>query len=44
MFENKWSGTSAVKTLTDELCDIDHDWEQSTKVKKERKGICWHLF
>jgi len=23
----------AMETLTDKLCDIDHDWEQSVKVK-----------
>jgi hypothetical protein len=24
---------SAMETLTDELCDNDHDWEQNAKVK-----------
>jgi len=36
MYENKPSTVhlSAMWTLTDELSDIDHDWEQIVKVKR----------
>lgn len=27
---------SATYTLTDELCDTDHDWERSAKVKRSK--------
>jgi type I site-specific restriction endonuclease len=27
---------SATETLTDELCDTDHDWERSAKVKRSK--------
>ena len=27
---------SATNTFTDELCDTDHDWEQSAKVKRSK--------